>query len=187
MNKHILPIILIAAGTLGAASAYDPTPSASPSATVGGGGTRCEQNSSSVEVHTFYGSKEIVGEKVADLPANLSERRVFLQVTQGGRKNGALTATEVKLFVAKEGGGFTVTKWKKDQAPSLLDELDRAIVKNKGEKCVGDAMEKVLKDKFGSGEMVTPLVAPMSPKDAFGPSVRDASGDFLKTAIIFGC
>ena len=189
MKKHYLVVTLLAGASLVVAAAEDPSPSPSlapsPSATPDGGGPRCSQNSASVEVHSFYGSKEIVTEKVANLPVDLSERRVFLQITQSGRTDGAMIG--VKLFEQQKDGSFAITEWTKAKAPGLFDEIDDAIIKNKGKNCVGEAMKAVLTKKLGTGKLVAPLAAPTSPKDAFGPSVQDASGDFIKTIIIFGC
>jgi hypothetical protein len=179
MKKHILVVILIAGASLAVASAESPSPTASPM------DTRCPENSVSVEVHSFYGKKETVTEKVANLPVNFPERRVFLQITQSGRTDGANTA--VKLFEQQKDGSFTVTEWTKAKAPSLFDEIDGSIIKNKGKNCVGEAIKAVLTKKLGTGKPSTPLAAPTSPKDAFGPSVQDASGDFIKSVIIFGC
>jgi hypothetical protein len=185
MKKHTLTLAVIASALLGIASAQTPSPNPSSSVPLDGGGPRCELNSSSVEVHTFYGSKEIVAEKVAKMPVDLSERRVFLQVTQSGREHGA--KTDVKVFEKQKDGSFGVTEWTKATARDLFDKLDDAIIKNKGKNCVGEAMKDVLTKTLGKGKPVTPLAAPSSPKDAFGPSVQDASGDFMKTIVIFGC
>jgi hypothetical protein len=187
MKKHILVVTLIAGASLAVTAAEDPSPSPSlsPSPSATPKGTRCEQSSASVEVHSFYGSKEIVTEKVATLPIDLSERRVFLQITQSGRTGGGMT--DVKLFEWQKDGSFAVTQWTKGTAPDLFDKLDNAIIKNKGTNCVGEAMKEVLTKNLGTGKPATPLAAPTSTRDAFGPSVQDASGDFFKTIIIFGC
>jgi hypothetical protein len=149
--------------------------------------TRCTQSSASVEVHTFYGSKDTVKEKVVHMPADLSQRRVFLQVTQSGRQDGP-KKTDVKLFEKQKDGSLAITQWTKATAPDLFDKLDDAIIKNKGYNCVGEAMKDVLTKTFGTkGESLTPLAPPTSTEDAFGPSVQDASGDFFKTIVIFGC
>lgn len=179
MKKHILVVILIAGASLAVASAESPLPTPSPT------DTRCPENSVSVEVHTFYGKKETVTEKVANLPVNLSDRRVFLQITQSGRTDGANTA--VKLFEQQKDGSFTVTGWTKAKATGLFDEIDDSIIKNKGKNCVGEAMKAVLTKKLGPGTPAASLAAPVSPKDAFTPSVQGASGDFIKSVITFGC
>jgi hypothetical protein len=146
---------------------------------------RCTQNSASVEEHSFYGSKEIVTEKVAKMPVDLSERRVFLQITQSGRADGA--KADVKMFEKQDDGSFAITQWTKATARDLFDKLDDAIIKNKGTNCVGKAMKDVLTKNLGTEKPGTPLSAPTSPTDAFGPSVQEASGDFIKTIVIFGC
>ncbi|MFL6536551.1 MAG: hypothetical protein ACJ8JD_00010 [Chthoniobacterales bacterium] len=124
-------------------------------------------------------------EKVTQMPVDLSERRVFLQVTQSARDEGA--KTDVKVFEKQKDGSFAITLWTKATARDLFDKLDDAIIKNKGKNCVGEAMRDVLTKTLGEGKTVTPLRPTTSPKDAFGPSVQDASGDFIKTIIIFGC
>jgi hypothetical protein len=170
MKKNTLIVTVTAAALFSGVSVY---------------GQRCTQNSASVEVHTFYGSKEIVAEKVDKMPVDLSERRVFLQTTQSGRADDA--KTDVKMFEKQDDGSFAITQWTKATARDLFDKLDDAIIKNKGKNCVGKAMEAVLTKTLGTGKPVTPLTPPTSPKDAFGPSVQDASGDFIKTIVIFGC
>src|SRR5206468_5919995 len=100
MKKNILILTLIAAALLGDASAYDPSPPAagSPPPSVagkplpppppppppsGGGGTNCATSSWNPELYSFYGAKGTIVEKLGKIPAKLSERRVFVQVTQG--------------------------------------------------------------------------------------------------------
>ncbi len=189
MKKNTLILTLIASALTGLALAQSPSPSPSlspaPSVPMDGGGPRCTQMSASVEAHTFYGTKATVTEKVAKMPADLSERRVFLQVTQRPREAGA--KTDVKLFEKQQDGGFAVTQWKKATGRDLFDKLDDAIIKNKGENCVGEAMKDVLTKTLGKGTPLTPLAPPTSTKDAFGPWVQDTSGDFVKTVVIFGC
>lgn len=181
MKKHILVVTLIAGASLAVTAAEDPSPSPSPTATPD---LRCPVNSASVEAHAFYGSKETVAGKVADLSVNLSERRVFVQLTTSGRTDDA--NTDVKLFVQQGDGSFKVTEWTKVKAPGLFNEIDDACIKNKGKHCVGEAIEAVL-TKLGTGKTLAPLTAPVSPKNAFTPSVRAASGDFVNSKVVFGC
>ena len=184
MKKHTLIVTLIASGSLAVAAAENPSPSPTPavSPTVG---PKCPQSSSDVELYGFYGKKETVIEKVTTLPMNLAERRVFVQITQSGRTDGA--QTDVKLFEQQQDGSFRVTEWAKAKSAGLFDEIDAAIVKNKGKACVGEAIKAVLTKKLGPGKPGATIAAPGSPKDAFGPSVQDASGDFIKSLVIFGC
>jgi hypothetical protein len=188
MKKYTLMITLIAAVSVGGGFAADPTysakPSASPSATADGGGGRCNRSSASVEVHGFFGTKETVTEKVATLPVNLLERRVFLQVTQS---SGTNAKTVVKLFEQKEDSSYAVTEWTKGADARLMEKIDEAIIKNKGKECVGEVTRKLLERKLGEGKTVAPLAAPGSPKDAFSSSVSEASGDCIKSTIIILC
>ena len=149
--------------------------------------TRCTQSSASVEVHTFYGSKDTVKEKSSTC------QRTFLNVGYSSKLLRAAGRTaprraDVKLFEKQKDGSLPITQWTKATAPDLFDKLDDAIIKNKGYNCVGEAMKDVLTKTFGKqGESLTPLSTPTSTEDAFGPSVQDASGDFFKTIVIFGC
>jgi hypothetical protein len=142
---------------------------------------RCYLSSRDVEAHGFYGTKEIVTDRASKLPVDLSDRRVFVQVTESGGK------TDVKLFDQQKDGSFAITQWLKGKVPGLLDEIDRTIIKNKGIDCVGKAIENVLKKKLGAGKSIEPLPGPGSSKEAFTPSVQQARGDFIKTVIVFGC
>jgi hypothetical protein len=188
MKKHTLMITFIAAVSVGGGFAADPTyparPSPSPSATADGGGGRCNQSSASVEAHGFFGTKEVVTERVATLPVNLSERRVFLQVTQS---SGTNAKTDVKLFEKKEDGGYAVTQWMKGADSKLMDKIDGAIITNKGKECVGEVTRKLLEAKLGPGKTVESLAAPALPKDAFSSSVQGASGDCIKSTVIILC
>lgn len=177
MKKHILVVTLITAASVGACLCQSPTPS--PPRVV------CQLASRDVELYGFYGTKKIVAERVANLPVNLSERRAFLQITESGRKSGA--KIEVKLFERQQDGRIAVTKWTKAKAPGLFDAIDRAIFENKGKRCVGEAVKAVLIKVLGPGKSVAPLAPATSPKDAFAPSVQDASGDFAKSVIILNC
>jgi hypothetical protein len=179
MKKHTLIVTLITAALVGGALAAEtPLPAASP-------GPRCPQSSSDVELYGFYGKKETVIEKVTTLPVNLAERRVFVQITQSGRTDGA--QTDVKLFEQEKDDSFRVTEWVKAKSAGLFDEIDAAIVKNKGKACVGEGIKAVLTKRLGPGKPGATIAAPGSPKDAFGPSVQDAFGDFIKSLVIFGC
>lgn len=93
----------------------------------------------------------------------------------------------VRLFEQQKNGGFSVTEWSNVKAVGLFDEVDKAIIENKGKDCVGEAMKAVLAKRLGQGKPLATLAALASPKDAFSPSVQDASGDFVKSVVIFGC
>lgn len=178
MKKHALIVIVITAGLIRVCFCQSPSPTVVE-------GTVCPQASNDVELFGFYGTKEIVAERVANVPMNPSERRLFLQITQSGRTDGA--NTDVKLFEKQKDGSFTVTKWTKLKAQGLFDKIERAIIDNKGKHCVGEACKAVLVEELGPGETGESLEGSASPKEAFRPSVQDASGDFVKSIIIFAC
>src|SRR5215467_4553044 len=112
MKKHTLVVTLIAATVLDGAFA-DPAP------TEAGGGTggKCKYSSWNPELYSFYGAKDAIVRKLANIPRKLSERRVFLQVTQGD------SSADVKLYEQQENGTFTVTEWTTNQTSRLLTDI----------------------------------------------------------------
>jgi hypothetical protein len=183
MNKCILIIALVAILVCPLSSCQSPSPSVSVLPPIGG--PPCKLSSRDVELYGFYGSREIVAQRVANLPVSLSERRLFLQITQGGRADGA--KTDVKLFEKQKDGSFAITEWTKANAAGLSAEIDRAIIENKGKHCVGEAIKAVLAKKLGPGNAAASLAALASPKEAFTPSVQHAAGDFVKSVVVLGC
>ena len=67
-------------------------------------------------------------------------------------------------------------------------EIDDTIIRDKGKTCVGEAIKAVLNRKLRPTKPIeSSLPATASPGQAFGPSVEAATGDFIKTEVIFGC
>jgi len=182
MKRHTLIVTLIASGSLAVAAAENPSPSPTlaPSPTASPG-PRCQQMSWSPELYGFYGKKQTVIDKLAQIPTPISEHRVVVQITQGHATG------DVRLFEQQKDGTFTVTQWATRQSSDILAGIDKTIMDNKGRDCVGAAIKEVLTKKLGTGKTLEPLAAPGSSKDAFEPSIQAASGDFIKTVIIFGC
>jgi len=175
MKKHALIVTLIAAASLGGASVYAQYPSPTPTP------LSCLNSSWSPELYSFYGAKDVIAEKLANIPAKLSERRVFLQVTQGD--SGAY----VKLYERQEDGTFTATEWATKQTSRLLADIDKEIVANKGVNCVGKQVTGVLAKALGKGKVSKAVPAPASPEAAFAHSVKEASGEFIKSTVIILC
>jgi len=169
MKKHTLIVTLIAAALLGGAAN-----GASP-------GPRCKASSWNPELYSFYGAKDTIVEKFANIPAKLSERRVFLQVTQGD------SSADVKLYEQQKDGTFTVTEWTTKPTSRLLAKIDEAIIANKGVNCVGEQVKDVLAQELKEGKVSNGVAAPASPKAAFAHSVNQASGAFIKSIVIILC
>jgi hypothetical protein len=165
-KKYILILTLISAELLGAASAN---------------AQRCADSSWNPELYSFYGAKETIIKKLAKIPAKLSERRVFLQVTQGD------AGADARLYERQEGGTFNVTEWGTKQTAHLLSDIDDAIITNQGVNCVGEQVKEVLKEKLGEGKVSEKIPAPASPEGAFAHPVDKASGKFIKTTIVILC
>src|SRR4029077_11389997 len=164
---HILIATVIAAVLLDGALVAEPTPP--PLA--------CRQSSWSPELYSLYGAKSTIVEKLGNIPAKLSERRVFLQVTQGD------SSAYVKLYEQQKDGTFTVTEWTTPEIPDLLADIDKAIVANKGVNCVGEQVKSILAKELKEGKVSNSVAAPASPKAAFAHSVNEASGEFIKSTI----
>jgi len=176
MKRHTLVVTLIAAALVGGASASD-LPSPSPS----GPPYPCKASSWDPGLYTFYGKKETIVEKLANIQAKLSERRVFVQVTQGD------SSADVKLYEQQENGTFTVTEWHPKETSRLLADIDKAIAANKGVNCVGEQVKGVLGKELKEGKVVNAVAAPASPEAAFSHPVKEAVGDFIKTTVIILC
>jgi len=175
MKKHTLIVTLIAGALLCNASAYDPTPT--PESKGG-----CNHSSWNPELYSFYGAKATIVEKLAQIPTKLSERRVFLQVTQGD------SSVDIRLYEReKDGSNYTVTEWTKKQTPQLIADIDKAICDNKGVNCVGEQVKGVLGKELKEGKVVNAVAAPASPEAAFSHPVKEAVGDFIKTTVIILC
>jgi len=141
----------------------------------------CHQASWNPELYSFYGSKDTILEKLAKIPTNLSERRVFLQVTQGD------SSVDIRLYDRNKDGTYTLTVWTKKQTPHLITNIDEAICDNQGANCVGEQVKSVLAKELKEGEVTPKVAAPVSPQAAFSHSVKDASGKFIKTTMIILC
>ena len=185
MKKHTLIVTLIAAALLGKASAYDPEPTQTPTPTptpiVMGG---CHKASWNPELYSFYGAKGTILKKIAQIPTKLSERRVFLQVTQGDSSAVRPSTVDIKLYEQQEDGTYTVTEWTnewtKKQTSHLIAKIDGAICDNHGVNCVGEQVKAVLKRELGGGKAFPPAAAPETPEAAFKHSVDNASGEFIE-------
>jgi hypothetical protein len=130
-------------------------------------------------MHIFYGKKEVILEKLGNWSANPREHRVYVQITQGR------SAGNVKLFERSK-DGYTVTEWSPRETSDLVAAIDKAIMANKGVNCVGEQIKGVL-NKAGKGTTTQNVAEPASASAAFAHAVKEASGDFIKTVIIFGC
>ena len=181
MKKHTLILIPIASVFLAGASVYSQSPTPSPSATISKYGGGCKNASWNPEVYSFYGAKDTIVQKLANISTQLSERRIFLQVTQGE------SSADVKLYERREDGTFTVTEWTPDQTSQLLTDIDQAIIANKGVNCVGEQVKSILANKLKGKKVVRATSAPASPEAAFAHSVNDASGKFIRTTITILC
>jgi hypothetical protein len=167
MKKYAATLSLIAAASLSATSAF---------ATEA-----CAVSGWDVEFHSFYGAKTAMVKKLANLPVKLSDRRVFIQVTQGDSSAG------VRLYEQQKDGTFTVTEWAPSETARLLVDIDKAIMANKAVNCCGEQVKAVLTKELKEGKVSKGVSAPASPEAAFAHPVKEATGQFIKTTIVILC
>lgn len=166
MKTHTVIVAVLSAVLLSGASAHAQT---------------CRHSSWNPELYSFYGAKDTILEKLANIPTKPSEHRVFLQVTQGDG------SADVKLYEQQSDGTFTVTEWTPKQTSDLLADIDKAIVANKGVNCVGEQVKGILAKQLKEGKVSKEVPAPESAKAAFTHPVKEATGDFIKSAVIVLC
>ena len=173
-------LTLVVAAFLGGASVHAQSPSPSPS------GSPiikwdCAASSQNTELYGFCGKKDSILKKVADLPAEIVERRVFVQITQGSKSG------EVKLFVRKENNKFTVTRWERKDTFELLPKIDTAVFENKGLHCVGEKVITKLQQNLKKPTEVQQDVDVPSPEAAFKESVQSTDGEPVRTTVWILC
>jgi hypothetical protein len=162
-------ITVISALLLSGASAY-------------GQGSGCNDSSWNPESYCFYGAKDKIVEKFGNISTTkLSERRVFLQVTQGESK------ANIRLYERQKDGKFTVTEWPATQTSRLLTDIDRAIMANKGVDCVGEQVKGILGRELKGAKVSKEIPAPESTQAAFAHSVKEAKGEFIKSVVFLLC
>jgi hypothetical protein len=183
MKTLILIIATMSAAWLGSAFGEEPSPSPSLSASPSGSPTdACNYNSWNPEAYCFYGEKAKIVDKLSNLPTTkLSERRVYLQITQGESRG------DVKLYEREKNGTFTVTEWTTPQTAHLLTELDKVIIVNKGVNCVGEQIKSLLGKELKNGKVSEGVPPPESFKAAFAHSVNEAKGAFIRSIVLLAC
>jgi len=175
MKNYVL-VLTLAAASLGGASAYaQSTPTPTPPK-----GTQCKLASSHTELYGFCGTKKGIIDKIPTLPIQLSDRRVFVQLTQGA------SGGEVKLFERQDNGTFKVTTWSTSETSLLLSEIDKTMFDNKGVNCVGEQVKNVLEAKL-KNPTVTEVAGFDTPAAAFTDSVQKADGKFVRTVMEILC
>jgi hypothetical protein len=181
MKKYTVIITIVApllVGTLvNAQSTPTPTPTASDK------GTDCKLNSWNTELYGFGGDKDTVKKKLKTIPAELLKRRVFVQLTEGDSKG------EVKLFERQANSNkFTVTRWSTGSTSSLLGDIDKTGCDNKGVNCIGEQVGDFLRRKLKTPAQTTENFGPpTSTEEAFGSSVDNAKGNYIRMVVFGGC
>lgn len=174
MKTPILIIAAMSAALLGSAFGEEPSPSPPIDA--------CNYSSWNPDAYCFYGEKAKIVDKLSNLStAKLSERRVYLQITQGE------SSGDVKLYERQKNGTFTVTEWTTPDTSHLLTEFDKVIIANKGVNCVGEQIKSLLGKELKQGKVSEGVAPPESFKAAFAHSVNAAKGAFIRSMVLLAC
>jgi len=178
MKKHPLIVTLLAAALVGGASGQTASPTPTPNKD-----TKCNTAQWDPQEYRLYGAQDSIIEKLANIPAKFSDRRVFVEITQGD------SSAHVKLYERQQDGEFTVTEWAPQETPDLVAKIDEAIIANKGVNCVGEQMKGVLIEELKGvhSDVTTGVSPPASPEAAFAHPIKATSGKFMVCSIFFGC
>lgn len=177
MKKYTLIVTAAAAAVFIGMSAYSQsTPTPTPTSKGG-----CLIASWNTELYGFCGAKPAMLEKIARIPVKLSERRVFIQITQGS------SGGEIKLYERQQDGKFTVTTWSTPETFGLLADIDKAIFENKGVNCVGEQVTDLLRKQLQNPNVTPNVAPPVSPTAAFKHSIDQAQGEFIETKVVILC
>ncbi len=96
----------------------------------------CAASGWQAEQHVFFGTPETIVEKVRTLPVGTGRRLFYASVERG-------TGGKVYEYEHKEGSNYGV-KVAETNAPDAFNQaVERAMYANKGESCVGNAVQSL--------------------------------------------
>jgi hypothetical protein len=167
MNKHIVMMTLIAVTLTGCAAHHM------------GVQSRCRQTSWNPEVHRYSGSKAKIIQELRSNTEQLSDRRVFTEVTKGK------SSTDVRYFEQVQGDVFTLTEWKTPEGYDVVSKINKTIDEFKGKECVGEKVKELLQGDLKGGKVSK--VTLHSWEQAFAPAVIAAIGEPVKVIISLLC
>lgn len=176
-TRNLFAILLALLMATPAIFAQYPSPTASASPPLWG----CRVSNWNPEIHTFYGKRADILEKLRTFPGNLSERRMFMDITETG------PSATVKFYERQENGRYKTWTLKTSDASSVVHKIDRTIVKNKGEACVGEECRKLFRKELEGAKPEENVQVPESPADAFGGALGNDPEKFVRITIILLC
>jgi hypothetical protein len=144
---------------------------------------RCVVAAWDCQIHSFFGSPETVAGKLADLPKDLVDRRVYVLAVQGEGR------AEVRVFErgSLDDAEGTVAVWQGDSLGGLVASVTDTLIANHGVHCPGEQVSSVLN---GEREFAVqgPIPVPVSARAAFGHPLKGFREDaFIQASVIVLC
>src|SRR5262245_37003327 len=101
-------------------------------------GPGCEEESWSPEVLAFYGDSDAILRKLDKFDMSLPRRRVFIFHLETDKE------AEVAFFERASKTTHRVFRWKGRPSGKLVDQINKAIIANKGVACVGEQTKAIV-------------------------------------------
>ncbi|MFE7129658.1 hypothetical protein ACFVIM_02235 [Streptomyces sp. NPDC057638] len=116
------------------------------------------------EVHDFYGDPEAILNKMDGLDMDLSNRRIFVLLTESE------SSAEIRFFEQAEEGSYKVSTWSGGSLDGMGGRISEVILANKGVMCVGEQTRATLAPLGMTSQGTVP--APANHRAAFAHTVR---------------
>jgi hypothetical protein len=155
----------------------------------------CRAASWQPEVFSFYGlpADVLSNAKKADL--DLYKHRVFLLVAEPvaeSTKNAQVVLFEVPKTPGNNNGNdpWTETAYSigQDKAAALRSDLDKQLLSNKGQNCVGDIADAIFKNDLAGVAPTSTKTANTATDDAaFGDVTSELNNTYLRVTIYILC
>lgn len=143
-------------------------------------GEGCEAQSWSPEVISLYGDAETVIDKLSGIEKDLTTRRVFIFTLETSKK------AEIAFYERSSPGKVTISRWSGSPNPSFQNQVNDAIIANKGVHCVGEQSKAIIQ-RLPELRKEEEVSAPVNAKAAFSHQIRAHGNDYLRTSIYLMC
>ncbi|MFD7665629.1 hypothetical protein [Streptomyces sp. NPDC059788] len=134
----------------------------------------CRQYSWTPEVHDLYGDPESILRKMDAQNMELTERRIFVLLTESEG------LAQVRFFEQVKGKEYAVSAWTGESLGGVGGALGDTILKNKAVNCVGEQVRGLL-STFAMDSPTT-VSAPANARAAFAHTVRAHGEDTFTRA-----
>ncbi|CAM5313169.1 MULTISPECIES: hypothetical protein [Streptomyces] len=140
----------------------------------------CRQYSWTPEVHDLYGAPESILNKMDSHNMELTERRIFVLLTESEN------LAQVRFFEQVKGKEYAVSAWTGESLGGAGGAIGETILKNKGINCVGEQVRGLLAGFPMAAPATVP--APANARAAFAHTVRaHGEGTFTRATFALLC